>query len=105
MLEDMPVTADQIRTWTRQDTTLSSVMQFTQSGWPSHIQHGEDQLKPFWRKHLELMAQEGCLLCGNRVIVPPPGRIKVLQELHEAHPGTTRMKRLTWTFVWWPGID
>lgn len=64
-LEDVPVTADQIRTWTWWDPTLSCVMQLTQSGWPSHIQHGEDQLKPIWRKHMELSAQYGCLLWGN----------------------------------------
>ena len=25
--------------------------------------------------------------------------------VHEANPGETRMKRLTWMFIWWPGID
>ena len=29
----------------------------------------------------------------------------MLNELHEAHPGITRMKRLARMFVWWPKLD
>ena len=39
------------------------------------------------------------------MIVPPPGRRKVIQELHEGHLGATRMKMLARSFVWWPQID
>ncbi len=41
---------------------------------------------------------------GTRVVVPPPGRDAVLQELHEGHPGITRMKSLARMYVWWPVI-
>ena len=50
----------------------------------------------------ELSIQHGCILWGVRVIVPPPGRSIVLDQLHEAHPGITRMKQLARSFVWWP---
>ena len=42
---------------------------------------------------------------GNRVVIPRAGQNLVLQELHEAHPGATRMKQLARTLVWWPSID
>ena len=29
----------------------------------------------------------------------------MLQELHEAHLGATRMKQLARMFVWWPAMD
>ena len=38
-------------------------------------------------------------------MVPPQGRNKIKQELHEGHPGATRMKALGRSFVWWPQID
>ena len=62
-------------------------------------------LKPFQRRKYELSIHDGCLLWGSRVVVPPQGRDKVKQELHEGHPGATRMKALARSFVWWPQID
>ena len=49
--------------------------------------------------------QEGCVLWGNRVVVPQNGQAEVLQELHNAHPGATRMKQLARLLVWWPSMD
>ena len=45
------------------------------------------------------------LTLGNRVIVPKKGQERVLQQLHEGHPGITRMKAIAQSVVWWPGID
>ena len=45
------------------------------------------------------------ILWGNQVVIPKVGCDDMLRELHEAHPGETRMKRLAHMFVWWPGLD
>ena len=102
-MRDSPVNTDHIRTWTRRDTTLSKIVQFVRHGWPTHL--GDDSLRSYWQKRNELSLQEECLLWGNRVVIPRAGQNLVLQELHEAHPGATRMKQLARTLVWWPGID
>jgi len=36
--------------------------------------------------------------------VPPAGCDKITQELYEGHSGTTRMKALARSFVWWPQL-
>ena len=48
-LADSPVTADQIRSWTRKDPDLALVVQFLQQGWPNSLGQENSQLAPFFR--------------------------------------------------------
>ena len=63
------------------------------------------EFKPYRNRELELSTEDGVLLWGNRVIIPPPGRALILEELHTCHPGIAHMKTLARMFVWWPCMD
>ena len=89
--------------YTSRDPCLSKVLNFIQHGWPNFVK--DDNLKPYWHRRTELTSQNGCILWGNRIIVPLQGRTTVLHELHSGHPGITRMKTLARGIVWWPKID
>ena len=54
---------------------------------------------------MELSLKSGCILWGNRVVVPHQGCQQLLQELHEAHPGISLMKSLARLYIWWLGLD
>ena len=101
-LSDSPVTVRDIQDWTRRDQALSRVLQYVLQGWPSE---GDAGLERYSSKRVELSSLEGCVLWGSRVVIPPPCRQAVLRELHEGHPGITRMKSLARMYVWWPGVS
>ena len=66
---------------------------------------GAVELRPYQRRKDELSVEDGCVLWGRRVIVPPQGQAKALEMVHEGHPGASRMKSLARSFMWWLGMD
>ena len=72
---------------------LVQVQIFVLHDWPSQEPKGGVQQN--WRRQ-ELGVQDVCVLWGASVVVPPPGRERVIQELREihVHSGIAKMKSL-----------
>ena len=100
-----PVTAIEIKTWTDKDPLLSKVRRFVMNGCPVDDNTSEEALRPYLTRKDKLSVHRGCLLWGTRVIVPPKGREMIVKELHESHPGISRMKILARGYMWWPGLN
>lgn len=101
-LQNSPVKAADIKTWTNRDPILARVRTMVQRGW---LETTEEALRPYKARQNELSVLDGCLLWGSRVVVPKMGRDRVLEELHDGHPGMQQMKRRARGVLWWPGLD
>ena len=73
------------------------------SGWPASFQNMSEALKANFNRRNEISIYQGCLLWGIRVIVPQNIRSRILEELHEGHPGAVKMKTVARGLVCWPG--
>ena len=85
----------QIRIWTDRDPTLAGVKKLVQDGWPATEGLNNLDLQPYSRRKDELSGKGGCVLWGNRVVIPPKGKGKAIQMLHETRLRIVQMKSLT----------
>ena len=85
---------------TRKDSVLARVFNYTLTRWSNYVTSYE--LKPYFIRRHELSVDQGCVLWGMRVIIPPSLRNRLLQELNEEHPGVVAMKPIARGYIWWP---
>ena len=93
------MSATQIAQWTVKDSTLSRVHHVILHGWPDICL--DSVFLPYFRRKEELSTVDGCVLWGSRVVIPT---VAVVQQLHDCHPGISKMKSLARSYVWWPGL-
>ena len=84
-----PLTAAQIKNLTKLDKVLSRVHAYVLLGWPALV---DASFNPYSSRWHELFVCNGCVLWGNRVIIPKAGRQHILEEVHDSHQGMSRMK-------------
>ncbi|KAF2885856.1 hypothetical protein ILUMI_20318 [Ignelater luminosus] len=101
--ENIPLSADLIRTEIRNDVLLSKLFNYSLHGWPETIE--DESLKPYFRRRIEIYVDQGLIMWGYRVIIPEKLRCKLLSEFHCSHLGATKMKALAHLYCWWPSLD
>ncbi|GBN02150.1 Uncharacterized protein K02A2.6 [Araneus ventricosus] len=84
------------------DPCLSKVFNYTRFGWPTNI---DDNLRDLKRVKDELSVEGNCLLRANRLVIPEVWYDKILEHLHNEHPGIFRMKQFARAYFWFPKID
>lgn len=82
---------------------MSKVIENTLHGWKS--KPTDSVLTAYYTRRNELSVENDCLMWGSRVIVPQKLRARILEELHEGHIDVVKMKNLSRSYVWWPGLN
>ena len=60
------------------------------TGWPEDIKDIPKALHPYHNHHDIMTAEDGLILKGEALIIPPLKREKILQAIHEGHMGITK---------------
>jgi len=97
-----PADQNTLRKESSKDPIITEVMRYVKEGWPNQTSESINDFKKFKDS---LTVIHGCLLYGNRVVIPDSLQQGVLKILHEGHFGMQRMKQLARSAVYWPRID
>ena len=101
---EIPIRWENIALESKKDEMFSRIISYIQSGsWPNNGETKEEN--SLINQKLELTLANGCILRGNKVVVPPILRNHILSTIHTGHPGIVRMKKLARSLVWWPSLD
>lgn len=104
---NLPITFTDVQEATRECQILKKVMQFiTNDSWPQKkIQIKDPGVAAFFEGRDGLKVHQECIFSGERIVIPLLFRKQILDELHQGHPGETRMKLLASTKLYWPNIN
>lgn len=100
-----PARLDEIREETSKDGTLSHLKDLVYQGWPERFQDCPNDLKDYWNYREDLSVENGLVLKGHRLIIPPKLRPQMLTIIHQGHMGTEKCLLRAKDCVFWPGIS
>ena len=95
---------DEIKECQANDDTCQRLIEYCNHGWPKkgEIPH---LLKPYFCVAEEITIQNGLLMRGSRIIIPPSLRPNILETLHTGHLGISKCRDRAKNSVWWPNLS
>ena len=92
----------------KDDPLLSALADTIITGWPDNIKDVPKALwalRPYHGQHDLLTVEDGLIVRGEAIIIPPGERKKVLEQIHQGHLGTSKCQYRARQCVYWPGIN
>ena len=75
------------------------------TSWPEDIKEVSLPLHPYWQHRETLTIEDGLVLHGEVLIIPPAKRERVLHQLHQFHQWITKSQLLACGSFFWPSIN
>ena len=75
------------------------------TGWPEDTKEVPHPLCPYWQHRETLTIEDGLVLQGEALVIPPAKRERVLHQLHQFHQGIMKSQLLACGSFFWPGIN
>ena len=95
----------EVRAAAAADPELIAVTDLILNGFPEHRSQLDPRLRPYWGVRDRLAVDDGLVVCGQRLVIPPSLRRATLERLHASHQGVERTKRRARQVVYWPFLD
>ena len=102
--------AVRVVTWARlKEATLTSqvcseLVRMMADGLSDDLEAWPETLRAYFPHRHHLTTSDGVIMCGERPLIPTSLRQEVLEHLHAAHQGATKMLGRAREAVFWPGL-
>ena len=87
------------------DPEMRALTDLIITGWPEDIKNVPHPLHPYWQHRETLTVEDGLVLQGEALIIPPTERERALHQLHQFYQGITKSQLLACGSFFWPGIN
>lgn len=107
VVESLPVTERQlqrIKLHQEEDETCRMIVSYCQSEWPEKHKCPA-AVHPYYSVASKISVQQGLLMRGGRIIIPPSLRQEILGKIHAGHQGITKCRERARQSVWWPRMS
>lgn len=105
-LSASPITPEELERASEDSEHLCQVIKYVRTSWPAlKRQVSNTEAAEYFQHKDSLHVVGNRLFHGDRPVIPPVLRPKILSDLHEGHPGCSRMQALARTQFFWPHIN
>ena len=87
------------------DPEMQAIANLIITGWPKDIEEVPHPLCPYWQHRETLTIEDGLVLQGEALIIPPAERERDLHQLHQFHQGITKSQLLACGSCFCPSIN
>ena len=73
-----------------QDDPLHTLAETIVVGWPENVSDVPNALRPYHQYQNKVTVEDGLILKGEALIIPPAEREKILHRIQEGHQGIAK---------------